>query len=78
MVRYPGFSANLAMLFQDGRQGVFSSAGTIPSSQDVPFLQRFGRARRAGFGAVEISTNELFEYPAEEVFGNQRKVTMFG
>ncbi|CAL1146534.1 unnamed protein product [Cladocopium goreaui] len=50
MVRYPGFSANLAMLFQD-----------------VPLLERFARARSAGFGAVEISSNELFEHCPKEV-----------
>lgn len=49
-VRFPGFSANLAMLFQE-----------------VPFLQRFARARRAGFNAVEISSNELFAHPPDEV-----------
>ena len=52
MARYPGFSANLAMLFRD-----------------AAFLDRFARARRAGFGAVEISTPELYGHRPSEVQG---------
>ena len=37
--------------------------------REVPFLERFERARRAGFGAVEISTPEVYGHSAGEVQG---------
>lgn len=86
MVRYPGFSANLAMLFQDGVvrgwthmpqmavsccvswcvSSVSKLLESLTCHQDVPLLERFARARSAGFGAVEISSNELFEHCPKE------------
>lgn len=38
----------------------------VTCHQDVPLLERFARARSAGFGAVEISSNELFEHCPKE------------
>ena len=71
-----GFSANLAMLFQDllvaceldfRGTSCHSNLKCFGLTQEVPFLDRLKRARAAGFTAVEISTPELFSHPPEHV-----------
>ena len=51
------------------------TTGQTAPLKEVPFLERFARAKRAGFGAVEISSNELFEHPPQEVGGKTPPAT---